>query len=234
MAFETKRQKKHAQHNRFEVYSLDQALERVREFSTEKFDPTFNVVYTLGIDARNSAQTVRGACVLPNGTGKTVRVAVMTQGDNIQKATDAGADLVGFADLADKILHDAQNGVFDFDVLIASPDAMGHVGKLARVLGPKGLMPNPKTGTVTADVVKAVKNAKAGQVSFRNDKAGYLQSIIGKKSFSNQALKENIIALTQDIRRLKPSTSKGVFIRRVVISSTMGPGVIVDLGAFAN
>jgi len=233
MAYVTKRQKKHAEHNRLASYPVDKALEIVRNYSTEKFDPTINIVYHLGIDARNSAQTVRGASVLPHGTGKTIRVAVMTQGENIQKALDAGADVVGFADLADKILQDAQSGNFDFDILIASPDAMGHVGKLARVLGPKGLMPNPKTGTVTADVAKAVKNAKAGQVSFRNDKAGYLQTMIGKKSFSNEALINNMVALTQDIRRLKPSTSKGVFIRKIVLSSTMGPGVIVDMSSLS-
>jgi large subunit ribosomal protein L1 len=229
MAYQTKRQKNHAQHDKFKTYSIDDALNIVRQYSIEKFDPTINVVYMLGIDARNSAQSVRGSSVLPHGTGKSIRVAVMTQGDNMQKALDAGADIVGFADLADKILQDAAAGKFDFDILIASPDAMGHIGKLARVLGPKGLMPNPKTGTVTPDVAKAVKNAKAGQVSFRNDKAGYLQTIIGKKSFTNDHLKENVLALTADIRRLKPSTSKGHFIRKVVLSSTMGPGVSLDL-----
>lgn len=234
MAFQTKRQKFHAQHDKFKTHSIDEALEIVRSYSKEKFDPTINIVYMLGIDAKNSAQTVRGSSVLPHGTGKSVRVAVMTQGDNVQKALDAGADLVGFADLAETILQDAQAGKFNFDILIASPDAMGHIGKLARVLGPKGLMPNPKTGTVTADVAKAVKNAKAGQVSFRNDKAGYLQTLVGKKSFSNQSLKENILALTSDIRRLKPSTSKGLFIRKVVLSSTMGPGVALDLSGLAN
>jgi large subunit ribosomal protein L1 len=229
MAFQTRRKKTHSQHDKFKTYSIDNALNVLREYSSEKFDPTVNIVYMLGIDARNSAQNVRGASVLPHGTGKSVRVAVMTQGDNIQKALDAGADLAGFSDLADKILHDAQAGIFDFDVLIASPDAMGNIGKLARVLGPKGLMPNPKTGTVTPDVVKAVKNAKAGQVSFRNDKAGYLQTIVGKKSFTNEQIKENIVSLTSDIRRMKPSTSKGHFIRKVVLSSTMGPGIVLDL-----
>ncbi|MBM4222474.1 MAG: 50S ribosomal protein L1, partial [Gammaproteobacteria bacterium] len=156
MAYETKRQKKHKELDRSKTYAIDAALNLVREYSTEKFDPTINIVFTLGIDARNSAQTVRGSSVLPCGTGRKIRVAVMTQGENVQKALDAGADVVGFADLAEKILQDAQAGKFDFDLLIASPDAMGHVGKLARVLGPKGLMPNPKTGTVTADVAKAV------------------------------------------------------------------------------
>jgi large subunit ribosomal protein L1 len=156
----------------------------------------------------------------------------MTQGDNIQKALDAGADLAGFADLADKITEDAQAGRFDFDVLIASPDAMGQIGKLARVLGPRGLMPNPKTGTVTADVVKAVKNAKAGQVSFRNDKAGIVHTLVGKKSFSDESLRENILALVADIKRLKPSTSKGHFVKKIVLSSTMGPGIQIDVTEF--
>lgn len=229
MSFLTKRNKLHAEHDKQKTHNINDALDIIRKFSSEKFDPTINIVYKLGIDARNSAQSVRGASVLPRGTGKSIRVAVMTQGENIQKALDAGADLVGFSDLADKILEDAKSGKFDFDVLIASPDAMGNIGKLARILGPKGLMPNPKTGTVTPDVAKAVTNAKAGQVTFRNDKAGYLQTIVGKKSFTNEQIQENVMALTADIRRMKPSTSKGHFIRKVVLSSTMGPGVVIDL-----
>jgi len=232
--FTTKRQKRHQQHDKSQSYAIEAALDIVRQYSSEKFNPTINIVFHLGIDARNSAQNVRGSSVLPCGTGKAIRVAVMTQGENIQKALDAGADLAGFTDLADKILQDAQAGKFEFDILIASPDAMGQIGKLARVLGPKGLMPNPKTGTVTPDVVKAVHNAKAGQVSFRNDKAGYLQTIIGKKSFTNAQLKENIVALTSDIRRLKPSTSKGHFLRKIVLSSTMGPGVVIDLAGLTT
>lgn len=229
MAYQSKRRKTHQQVDKFKNHTLKDAVALIRQYSSEKFDPTINIVIRLGIDAKKSDQVVRGSSVLPNGTGRSVRVAVMTQGDNIQKALDAGADLVGFADLADKINEDAQSGKFEFDILIASPDAMGQIGKLARVLGPKGLMPNPKTGTVTADVAKAVKNAKAGQVSFRNDKAGTLHTLVGKKSFSDEALIENIKSLVSDVRRMKPSTSKGHFIRKIVLSSTMGPGIQVDV-----
>lgn len=230
-AFETKRQKLHKTFDKNRTYGLEEALSIVKDFSKEKFDPSVNIVVRVGIDPRNSAQTVRGSSVLPHGTGRSVRVAVMTQGPNQQKALDAGADIVGFADLVEKITEDAKSGKFDFDILIASPDAMGHIGKLARVLGPKGLMPNPKTGTVTADVAKAVKNAKAGQVSFRNDKAGYVQTMVGKKSFTNDQLAENIKGFMADLRKLKPVSSKGHFIRKVVLSTTMGPGVPVDLAA---
>lgn len=231
MAYQTRRQKLHKTFDKDRNYSLEEAMALVKEFSKEKFDPSVNIAIRLGIDARNSAQTVRGSSVLPHGTGRSVRVAVMTQGPNQQKALDAGADIVGFADLAEKISEDAKSGKFDFDVLIASPDAMGQIGKLARVLGPKGLMPNPKTGTVTPDVAKAVVNAKAGQVSFRNDKAGYLQTMVGKKSFSDEQLLENIKSLVADLKKLKPVSSKGHFIRKIVLSTTMGPGVPVELTA---
>jgi large subunit ribosomal protein L1 len=232
MAYVSKRRKAHSQVDKFKIHSLKEAIQLVKEHSVEKFVPTIDIAIRLGIDPKKSDQVVRGSSVLPNGTGRSVRVAVMTQGENIQKALDAGADLVGFADLADKIAEDAAAGKFEFDILIASPDAMGQIGKLARVLGPKGLMPNPKTGTVTADVAKAVKNAKAGQVSFRNDKAGILHTLVGKKSFTDEALLENVKALVADVKRLKPSTSKGHFIKKVVLSSTMGPGIQVDVSEF--
>jgi large subunit ribosomal protein L1 len=232
MAYCSKRRKTHQQVDKFKAHKLIDALALIKEHSVEKFNPTIDIAIRLGIDARKSDQVVRGSSVLPHGTGRAVRVAVITQGENIQKALDAGADLAGFTDLADKIAEDAQSGRFEFDILIASPDAMGQIGKLARILGPKGLMPNPKTGTVTADVVKAVKNAKAGQVSFRNDKAGIVHTLVGKKSFTNEALSENVIALIADVKRLKPSTSKGHFIKKIVLSSTMGPGIQVDVAEF--
>ena len=206
------------------AYDIDEALQLLKSSSKVKFNESVDVAIRLGVDPRKSDQGVRGSTVLPNGTGKTVRVAVFTQGDNADKAKEAGADLVGMDDLAEKI----QGGEIDFDVVIASPDAMRVVGKLGQVLGPRGLMPNPKVGTVTPDVETAVKNAKAGQVRFRNDKAGIVHTTIGKASFEVDALKGNLMALLGDINKLKPASSKGVFLKKIALSTTMGPGILVD------
>ncbi len=206
------------------AYDIDEALQLLKSSSKVKFNESVDVAIRLGVDPRKSDQGVRGSTVLPNGTGKTVRVAVFTQGDNADKAKEAGADLVGMDDLAEKI----QGGEIDFDVVIASPDAMRVVGKLGQVLGPRGLMPNPKVGTVTPDVETAVKNAKAGQVRFRNDKAGIVHTTIGKANFEVDALKGNLMALLGDINKLKPASSKGVFLKKIALSTTMGPGIVVD------
>jgi large subunit ribosomal protein L1 len=205
-------------------FPIDEALSIVKEFATAKFDETVDVAINLGIDPAKSDQQVRGSTVMPNGTGKKVRVAVFTQGKNADAAREAGADIVGFEDLAEKV----KAGQMDFDVVIASPDAMRVVGQLGQILGPRGLMPNPKVGTVTPDVAGAVKNAKAGQVRYRCDKAGIIHCTIGKASFEPKALKENLLALIADIQKHKPGTSKGVFLQRVSVSSTMGPGLAVD------
>jgi len=205
-------------------YGIDEALSLVKEFATAKFDETVEVAVNLGIDAAKSDQQVRGSTVMPNGTGKTVRVAVFTQGKNVDAAKAAGADIVGMEDLAEKV----KAGELNFDVVIASPDAMRVVGALGQILGPRGLMPNPKVGTVTPDVATAVKNAKAGQVRYRCDKAGIVHCSIGKASFQPEALKENLGALLADLQKAKPSTSKGVYIQKVSLASTMGPGVAVD------
>jgi large subunit ribosomal protein L1 len=205
-------------------FPIDDALGLVKQFATAKFDETIDVAVNLGIDASKSDQQVRGSTVLPNGTGKKVRVAVFTSGKNADAAREAGADIVGLEDLAQKV----KDGQLDFDVVVASPDAMRVVGQLGQILGPRGLMPNPKVGTVTPDVATAVKNAKAGQVRYRVDKAGIVHCTIGKASFEPKALKENLLALIADIQKHKPSTSKGVFLQRVSVSSTMGPGVGVD------
>jgi large subunit ribosomal protein L1 len=205
-------------------YSISDALVLIKECATAKFDESVDVSINLGIDTKKSDQTVRGAVVLPNGTGKVVRVAVFTQGDNVQKATDAGADIVGMDDL----MKTMQDGDLNYDVVIASPDAMGVVGRLGQVLGPRGLMPNPKVGTVTPDVATAVKNAKAGQVRYRADKAGIVHAGIGKASFDAKALEENIIALIDAIKKIKPSSAKGVYFKKISVSSTMGPGLVID------
>jgi large subunit ribosomal protein L1 len=205
-------------------YSISDALVLIKECATAKFDESVDVSINLGIDTKKSDQTVRGAVVLPNGTGKVVRVAVFTQGDNVQKATDAGADIVGMDDL----MKTMQDGDLNYDVVIASPDAMGVVGRLGQVLGPRGLMPNPKVGTVTPDVATAVKNAKAGQVRYRADKAGIVHAGIGKASFDAKALEENIIALIDAIKKVKPSSAKGVYFKKISVSSTMGPGLAID------
>jgi len=205
-------------------YPVDDALKLVKEFATAKFNETVDASVNLGIDASKSDQQVRGSTVMPNGTGKTVRVAVFTSGKNQELAKAAGADIVGLEDLAAKV----KAGEINFDRVIASPDAMRVVGQLGQILGPRGLMPNPKVGTVTPDVATAVKNAKAGQVTYRVDKAGIIHCTIGKASFEVQALKENLAALIADLQKAKPSASKGQYLKRVAISSTMGPGVVID------
>lgn len=205
-------------------YSVDDALKLVKEFATAKFNETVDAAVNLGIDASKSDQQVRGSTVMPNGTGKTVRVAVFTSGKNQELAKAAGADIVGLEDLAAKV----KAGEINFDRVIASPDAMRVVGQLGQILGPRGLMPNPKVGTVTPDVATAVKNAKAGQVTYRVDKAGIIHCTIGKANFEVQALKENLSALIADLQKAKPSASKGQYLKRVAISSTMGPGVVID------
>jgi large subunit ribosomal protein L1 len=205
-------------------FALDDALALVKELATAKFDEAVDVAVNLGIDASKSDQQVRGSTVLPNGTGKTVRVAVFTSGKNADAAREAGADIVGLEDLAEKV----KAGELNFDVVVASPDAMRVVGQLGQILGPRGLMPNPKVGTVTPDVAGAVRNAKAGQVRFRADKAGVVHCTIGKASFEVKALHENLQALLADLHKAKPSAAKGVYLKRVSVSSTMGPGVQVD------
>jgi large subunit ribosomal protein L1 len=205
-------------------YAVDEALKLVKEFATAKFNETVDAAVNLGIDASKSDQQVRGSTVMPNGTGKTVRVAVFTSGKNVELAKAAGADIVGLEDLAAQV----KAGEINFDRVIASPDAMRVVGQLGQILGPRGLMPNPKVGTVTPDVATAVKNAKAGQVTYRVDKAGIIHCTIGKADFEVQALKENLSALIADLQKAKPSAAKGQYLKRVAISSTMGPGVVVD------
>ena len=205
-------------------YNFEEAAVLLAELSAVKFTESFDVAVNLGVDPRKSDQVVRGATVLPNGTGKTVRVAVFTQGPGAEAALAAGADRVGMDDLAAEM----KAGDLNYDVVIASPDAMRVVGQLGQILGPRGLMPNPKVGTVTADVATAVKNAKAGQVRYRTDKNGIIHTSIGKVGFSASKLKENVEALIADLKRLKPSTSKGIYVKRVSISTTMGPGLIID------
>ena len=205
-------------------YALDDAFSLAKETASAKFDESVDVAINLGIDARKSDQAVRGATVLPKGTGKSVRVAVFTDGDNVAKAEEAGADIVGMDDLAAKV----KAGDIDFDMVIASPDAMRVVGQLGQILGPRGLMPNPKTGTVSADVATAVRNAKAGQVQFRIDKAGIIQTTIGKASFSADDLRENFDALLLALHKAKPASAKGQYFKRVSVSTTMGTGIIID------
>jgi len=211
------------------VYTLEEAIEALKSLPKPKFTETVEVSVNLGVDPRKSDQVVRGSTVLPNGTGKSIRVAVFAQGENAEKAEAAGADIVGFEDLAERI----QGGEIDFDRVIATPDAMPVVGKLGQILGPKGLMPNPKTGTVTADVETAVKNAKAGQVQYRTDKAGIIHCALGKLDFETGALTENLSALMADLKKAKPSTSKGTYFRKVTVSTTMGPGLTVDHSGLA-
>jgi large subunit ribosomal protein L1 len=211
-------------------YSVDDALKLVKETATAKFDESVDVAVNLGIDAKKSDQTVRGSVVLPAGTGKKVRVAVFAQGDKAKAAQDAGADIVGFEDLAAKI----KEGFMDFDVVIASPDAMRVVGQLGQILGPRGLMPNPKVGTVSADVVQAVRNAKAGQVQYRTDKAGIVQCTIGRASFTPEQLKTNLTALIDALNKAKPQGVKGIYLRKVSVSSTMGAGVRIDTAGMAQ
>jgi len=206
-------------------YSVAEAVALLKEFATSKFAESIDVSVNLGVDPRKSDQNVRGATVLPNGTGKTVRVAVFTQGANADAAKEAGADIVGMDDLGDLV----KKGEMNFDVVIASPDAMRVVGQLGQILGPRGLMPNPKVGTVTTDVATAVNNAKSGQVRYRTDKSGIIHCTLGKVAFDATAIQGNLEALMADLKRLKPSTSKGVYVRKITLSSTMGPGLWLDM-----
>lgn len=228
MAKLTKRQKLIAEKvEAGKVYSFGEALEILASLPKSNFRESVDVAVNLGIDARKSDQGVRSSTVLPHGTGKTMRVAVFTQGNNADVAREAGVDEVGMEDLAEKI----KGGDLAFDVVIASPDAMRVVGQLGQVLGPRGLMPNPKVGTVTPDVATAVKNAKAGQVRYRNDKNGIVHTTIGKVDFTAEQLTENLIALLADLKKIKPTSAKGVYMKKVTISTTMGPGLIVDQGS---
>lgn len=205
-------------------YSLSEAIVLLQSLPPVKFVESIELCINLGIDPRKSEQTVRGAVVLPNGTGKKVRIAVFAANEKADTAKEAGADIVGFEDLAEKI----KQGFIDFDILIATPDAMKLVGQLGQILGPRGLMPNPKIGTVTNDIAAAVKNARAGQVSYRADKGGVLHCAVGKLNFTTQAIQENIFALLADVKKSKPSTAKGVYLKKIVVSSTMGPGLVID------
>ena len=213
-----------AQVDRNKLYAVDEAIALVKGAATAKFNESIDVAVNLGVDPRKSDQVVRGSVVLPKGTGKTVRVAVFTQGANAEAAKAAGADIVGFDDLAEQV----KAGNIDFDIVIASPDAMRVVGQLGQILGPRGLMPNPKVGTVTPDVATAVKNAKAGQVQYRTDKAGIIHATIGRASFEVADLKENLAALVDALQKAKPAASKGVYFKKLAVSSTMGVGVRVD------
>jgi large subunit ribosomal protein L1 len=215
--------------DRNKMYPLNDALNLVKENAVAKFDESIDVAFNLGIDAKKSDQLVRGSVVLPKGTGKSVRVAVFAQGAKADDAKAAGADIVGFEDLAATI----KGGSIEFDVLIASPDAMRLVGQLGQILGPRGLMPNPKVGTVSADVVGAVKNAKAGQVQYRTDKNGIVQCTIGRASFASEALRENMLALVDALNKAKPATSKGIYLKKVSVSSTMGVGIRVEQASLA-
>lgn len=205
-------------------YAIDEGLQLLKELSTVKFDESVDAAINLGVDPRKSDQNVRGSSVLPNGTGKVVRVAVFTQGENVDKAKEAGADIVGMQELADSM----KGGDLNYDVVIASPDAMGVVGQLGQLLGPRGLMPNPKVGTVSPDVATAVKNAKGGQVRYRTDKGGIIHCTIGKSSFEVAHLRENLESLLADLKKAKPSSAKGIYLMKISISTTMGVGVAVD------
>lgn len=208
-------------------YAIEDAVVLLSELSTVKFKESIEVAVNLGVDPRKSDQVIRGASVLPNGTGKDVRVAVFAQGENAEKAKAAGADIVGFDDLAAAI----KGGEMNFDVVIATPDAMRVVGQLGTILGPRGLMPNPKVGTVTADVATAVRNAKAGQVRFRTDKNGIIHGAVGKVDFEPAAIKQNIEALVSELKRLKPSSAKGIYFKKISLSTTMGPGLQIDIAS---
>jgi large subunit ribosomal protein L1 len=212
------------------AYPLEEAVSLLKEFSTVKFNETVEIAINLGIDARKSDQAVRGATTLPHGTGSDVRVAVFTQGEAAEKARAAGADLVGMEELAEEI----KGGMMDFDVVIASPDAMRVVGQLGQLLGPRGLMPNPKTGTVTPDVETAVKNAKAGQIRYRTDKNGIVHGGIGKINFEFDAIRGNLEAVLADLRKAKPAASKGIYMKKVTLTTTMGPGIVIDQGSIED
>ncbi len=209
---------------RGKLYPAEEALALLKEVANAKFRESVDVAVNLGVDPRKSDQVVRGSTVLPNGTGQTVRVAVFAQGANADAAKEAGADIIGFEDLAEQV----KAGNLDFDVVIASPDAMRVVGGLGPILGPRGLMPNPKVGTVTPNVAEAVTNAKAGQVRYRTDKAGIIHCTIGKADFESSALQQNLEALLGDLQKMKPSAAKGVYVKRITVSTTMGPGVTLD------
>ena len=225
MAKLTKRAKAIAEKvERGKLYPIEEAVQLLTEISGPKFKESFDISMNLGVDPRKSDQVVRGATTLPHGTGKSVRVAVFAQGEMAEKATAAGADLVGFEDLAEKV----KGGELDFDVVIATPDAMRIVGQLGKVLGPRGLMPNPKTGTVTPDVEGAVRNAKAGQIQFRTDKAGIVHGSVGTVDFNATQVKENLVALVEDLRKAKPASAKGVYFKKLTLSTTMGPGLQID------
>lgn len=215
--------------DRTKLYPVTEALTLVKETATAKFDESIDVAVQLGIDPKKSDQLVRGSVVLPAGTGKTVRVAVFAQGEKAEAAKEAGADIVGMEDLADQI----KAGQFDFDIVIASPDTMRIVGALGQILGPRGLMPNPKVGTVTPDVATAVKNAKAGQIQYRTDKAGIIHATIGRASFGTEQLQENLAALIDALNKARPASSKGVYLRKVAVSSTMGGGAKVEIASLA-
>ncbi|PYZ99390.1 50S ribosomal protein L1 [Gammaproteobacteria bacterium 2W06] len=228
MAKLTKRQRVFEEKiDRDRLYPAQEAFNLLKELATAKFTESIDVAVNLGIDPRKGDQMVRGSTVLPNGTGKTVRVAVFAQGANAEAAEAAGADTVGMDDLAERM----QGGELDYDVVIASPDAMGVVGKLGRLLGPRGLMPNPRVGTVATDVAEAVRDAKAGQVRYRADRGGLIHCSLGKADFEPEALAQNLQALINDLQKIKPASSKGVYLKRATVSTTMGPGVPVDLGA---
>ncbi|EML1065486.1 50S ribosomal protein L1 [Acinetobacter nosocomialis] len=212
------------------VYTLEEAVQVLNSLPAAKFKESLDISVNLGVDPRKSDQVVRGATTLPAGTGKTVRVAVFAQGAQAEAAKEAGADVVGFDDLAESI----QGGNLDFDVVIAAPDAMRVVGKLGTILGPRGLMPNPKVGTVTPDVANAVKNAKSGQARYRVDKAGIIHAAIGQVGFDSAAIRQNVETLVADLKKLKPATSKGVYIKKITLSSTMGPGLTVDVNNVSN
>ncbi len=225
MAKLTKRQKAiKALINKGKVYPITEAIEQLKSVPKVNFIESVDASINLGVDPRKSDQMVRSSSVLPHGTGKTIRVAVFTQGANVSLAKEAGADIVGYEDLAEQI----KTGFLDFDVVIASPDTMRLVGTLGKILGPRGLMPNPKVGTVTPDVATAVKNAKAGQVRYRTDKAGIVHCPIGKISFSTEALRENLQVLINDLKKAKPSSSKGIYLKKITVSTTMGPGLTID------
>lgn len=211
-------------------YSVVEAVSLLKELGAAKFVESVDVSVNLGVDPRKSDQNVRGATVLPHGTGKTVRVAVFTQGPNADAAKEAGADIIGMDDLAEQV----KKGEMDFDVVIASPDAMRVVGQLGQILGPRGLMPNPKVGTVTPDVATAVKNAKSGQVRYRTDKSGIIHCTIGKVNFDVESIQQNLEALLADLRKAKPSAAKGVYMKKVTLSSTMGPGIWIDQSSLAQ
>ena len=232
MAKLTKRQKLVQEKVQAEkAYTVEEAVALLAELSSGvKFTESVDVAITLGVDARKSDQAVRGSTVLPNGTGKTVRVAVFTQGENAEKAKEAGADIVGMDELAAEV----KAGNMDFDVVVASPDAMRVVGQLGQILGPRGLMPNPKVGTVTPDVATAVKNAKAGQVRYRTDKNGIVHTIVGNVEFSADSIKQNIEALLADLKKAKPASAKGVYLKKVTLSSTMGPGLLIDQSSVSS